>query len=110
MGQNDRQQIVPPLWRLTGRGYILLYRWFPRDFVSDQGQVPQTLAGSFRGGASAVMVVNYENSGVGPYRDLLFIPGLFERGFSITRIYVSTPASVASGRANWGIPKQLADF
>src|SRR5262245_61022490 len=109
MRQNDRQ-IVPPPWRLTGSGYILLYRWFPRDFVAVQGQVPPALAGSFKGGASAVMVVNYENSEVGPYRELLFIPGLFERGFSITRTYVSSQASVDSGRANWGIPKQLAEF
>ena len=30
--------------------------------------------------------------------------------FSISKIYVSTPDSVTSGQANWGIPKEQADF
>ncbi len=68
----------------------------------------------FRGGLAAAMLVDYAQSGVGPYRELLFIPGRFALGgrsaHSISKIYVSTQASVASGRANWGIPKELAQF
>ncbi|HEX5656412.1 MAG TPA: acetoacetate decarboxylase family protein, partial [Polyangiales bacterium] len=60
------------------------------------------------------MFVEYTASPVGPYRELLFIPGTFRFGKrrlpSITKIYVSTRASVENGRRNWGIPKELADF
>lgn len=60
---------------------------------------------------------------VGPYDELIYVPGLFSRRPrqplrtgrtaaepieyfpSITRIYVSTDESVYNGRKNWGIPK-----
>ena len=61
-----------------------------------------------------MMLVDYASSGVGPYRELLFVPGRFRiagRKYPvITRIVVSTQASVDSGRANWAIPKEIADF
>lgn len=53
----------------------------------------------------------------GPYDELLYVPGYFnfksEAGkdnfaLSVTRIYVSAPASVKNGRANWGVPSELA--
>jgi hypothetical protein len=60
------------------------------------------------------MLVDYHTSGVGPYRELLFIPGQFQfpggKRYSITKIFVSTIASVVNGQENWGIPKELADF
>ncbi len=60
------------------------------------------------------MLVDYHRSDAGPYRELLFTPGQFEingqRFYSITKIYVSTWASVVNGRQNWGIPKEFADF
>lgn len=105
--------IVPPPWRLTGSGTILLYR-FTRRWVLEHGRLPNRLRGSFVGGVGAVMLVDYTASGVGPYREALFIPGQFRVGGGIrsviTRIVVSSEASVESGRANWGIPKELADF
>ncbi|RZA14755.1 MAG: hypothetical protein EOP10_27495 [Proteobacteria bacterium] len=50
-----------------------------------------------------------------PYNELLYIPGLFDfpngrTDCSITRIFVDSKASLAGGRANWGIPKELAEF
>lgn len=105
--------IVPPPWQLTGSGTILIYR-FPPTWALGQGWVPEPLHGAFAGGLGAVMLVNYTASGVGPYREALFIPGQFQidgrRRYVITRIYVSSEASLDSGRANWGIPKELADF
>jgi hypothetical protein len=61
------------------------------------------------------MYVDYAESGCGPYRELLFIPGAFpcddgRRHLSISRILVSTWDSVVNGRNNWGIPKDRADF
>ena len=60
------------------------------------------------------MLVKYHSSDAGPYDELLFTPGRFHspRGSfrSITKIYVSTWDSVINGRANWGIPKEIAQF
>lgn len=105
--------INPPPWKLRGWGAILLYR-FERDFVAEQGFVPPDMLPNFVGGFGAVMLIDYRQSPVGPYRELLFIPGQFKQGrrryYSITKIYVSTEASLVNGRANWGIPKELAQF
>lgn len=104
---------IPAPWDLRGRGYILIYR-FRRNFVDRCGNVPDFLKGRYAGGLGSVMLVNYEASNAGPYGELLFIPGKFryagQRLDTISRIYVSTMASVVNGRRNWGIPKEQADF
>jgi hypothetical protein len=104
---------APPPWQLTGCGTLLLFR-FSSDFVMAHSPLPAFLAGCYRGGLGAVMLVDYQTSPVGPYREALFIPGSFEytqaRYYSITQIAVSTLASVVNGRQNWGIPKVLADL
>ena len=103
----------PAPWDLTGRGYILLYK-FPRDFVTEMGRIPAFLRGSFAGGLGAVMIVDYAASNAGPYGELLFIPSRFHFGGKkldcITKIYVSAKESVVNGWENWAIPKELADF
>ena len=104
---------VPAPWRLEGSGLILLLKRHrgardPRWYA---------MAGSdelARPGIGVLMFVDYWHSEAGPYRELLFIPGRFRAGdrlrWSITRILVSSKESVAGGRANWGIPKELGDF
>lgn len=108
----DAVKAVPAPWRLEGDGLILVYRC-GEDFAREHGFATPEM-GRFRGGLGALTLVDYKTSGVGPYRELLFAPGRFElagkRGHSISKIYVSTEASVVSGRENWGIPKELADF
>ncbi|TVR19064.1 MAG: hypothetical protein EA396_13780 [Anaerolineaceae bacterium] len=103
----------PAPWELTGSGYIFVFR-FNRDFVMGQGFVPDELKGAYRGGLGTVMLVDYHTSPVGAYREMLFVPGLFEQcgqtRYTITKIYVSTIDSVINGQENWGIPKELADF
>ncbi|MFN8354833.1 MAG: acetoacetate decarboxylase family protein [Spirosomataceae bacterium] len=106
-------QITPAPWSLTGNGYIFLYR-FSSEFAEKHGFLADYQQKRFKGIIGTVMLVNYETSGVGPYQELLFIPGLFDFGgknaFSISKIYVSTYNSVWNGINNWGIPKELADF
>lgn len=81
----------PAPWNLTGSGLILVLR-----------------------GLRVLMVVDYQSSNCGPYQELLYIPGKAhiggQRRYTISDIYVSAMASVVNGRANWGIPKVLADF
>jgi hypothetical protein len=115
---DTNRESVPPAsapapWRLQGEGFILAY-WFPRERGLALGLVPDGWQDRYRGGPGAVMVVDYRCSNVGPYQELLVVPGRFRVGRrlrpAITRIYVSTQASVDNGRANWAIPKEIADF
>ena len=103
----------PAPWNLVGAGYIFLYK-FSKKTVEKIGNVPPFLRDSFAGGFGSVMLVNYLSSDAGPYGELLYIPGKFRFGGkrldTISKIYVSTMESVVNGRANWGIPKEQADF
>jgi len=114
--EHEQRTDVPlaePPWTLRGEGYIFLMR-FPREFVEAHGFVPEGWREAYRGGFGTVMLVRYHESNVGPYDELLFIPGKFRMNgrtlYSVTRIFVSTEASVVNGRRNWGIPKHVADF
>ena len=109
----DCEALAPAPWQLEGSGYIVLMRLPSKHLqsrVSDADQVP----GRLLTGISVLMLVDYRSSPVGPYREILFIPGRFRIGrqkfWSITDICVSTAESVTAGRENWGIPKELADF
>jgi hypothetical protein len=104
----------PAPWDLRGSGWIVALRLPPGSPARD-AFLPAELAGRGRSPASFLMYVDYAESGCGPYRELLFIPGSlpFEDGrrhLTIGRILVSTWDSVVNGRNNWGIPKDRADF
>lgn len=105
------QTPVPAPWTLRGEGIILLFR-FKKSWVDQAANLPEYLQQKFRGGFGYVMLVDYQESPVGPYKELLFIPGKFgeEKLQSITTIFVDSDASTLNGRANWAIPKQTADF
>ncbi|KAG8686268.1 hypothetical protein FRC09_014250 [Ceratobasidium sp. 395] len=77
------------------------------------------LQATYTGGLGTIQLIRYHTSPVGPYDELLYVPGNMTyktgpissiSGLSITRIYVSTAASIVNGRRNWSIPKQLARF
>jgi len=105
---------APPPWKLEGNGYIFIYH-FPKYFVEKFGFLADYQANRFDGDfVGTVMLVDYASSAVGSYQELLFIPGRLnfdkKKVFSISKIYVSSQDSVENGIANWGIPKDLADF
>jgi hypothetical protein len=106
-------KIYPAPWTLSGKGYILLYK-FPKNFVEKKVNLPKFLKGHYTGGFGALMLVDYSSSDAGPYSELLFIPGKFKHQGkklnTISNIYVSTMESVENGRRNWGIPKEPAEF
>jgi hypothetical protein len=105
--------VADPPWALTGNGYIFTF-WFKKAWVKKHGHLLNFQDNSSLGGLGTVMLVDYHSSGVGPYRELLIVPGRFNLGdkkqFSISKIYVSSYDSVWNGVNNWGIPKELADF
>ena len=105
---------VPAPWRLTGTGWIALLR-MPRSATARRAFVPAALSASVAGPVSLLVCVDYLQAPCGPYREVLFVPGTMRFGdgrrrLSISRILVSTWESVVNGRANWGIPKDRADF
>lgn len=104
---------APAPWQLTGDGYIVTF-WLPEHMDTAQTFTPDTLKGRHSGRLATIMYVNYHTSDVGPYQELLFIPGQFsfkgKKRWSITKIYVNTWESVVNGNINWGIPKEQADF
>lgn len=102
---------TPAPWQLEGEGIILVYK-FSKKWVENYAQLPPELKGKFKGGLGYLMMVNYQKSPVGPYRELLFIPGKFfpDGKQSITKIYVDSEASTQNGRVNWGIPKRTLPF
>lgn len=105
--------IIAPPWQLTGNGYLLLFR-FTQAFVLANGFVPSALWDRFQGGVGAVMLVEYHASGVGAFRELSFVPGVFNyagtKRYTITKAFGSTISSVINGQENWGLPKEIADF
>jgi Acetoacetate decarboxylase (ADC) len=101
-------------WNLRGSAWIVALK-LPPGAPARDAFLPAGLAGQGRGLVSYLMYVDYVESGCGPYRELLFIPGAFpfgdgRRHLTISRILVSTWDSVVNGRDNWGIPKDCADF
>jgi len=90
--------------------------WF--DPLHEYSRSLATANGAFDGGSGMIQLLRYTESPVGPYEELLLIPGAFKSpsgvqpksAARITRIYVSTLASVVNGRRNWNIPKTLANF
>ena len=105
--------IAPAPWNLTGNGFVMLFH-FPAYFNKQFGFMADYQQARYQGKIGAVMLVDYKASEVGPYYELLFIPGLFYLGgkltFSISKIYVSSYDSLWNARQNWGIPKELAQF
>ncbi|MFL0682143.1 MAG: acetoacetate decarboxylase family protein [Algoriphagus aquaeductus] len=97
---------APPPWTLQGEGILLFFK-FKKEWVEEQGHLPAHLKGKFKGGLGYVMLVDYQKSPVGPYHEVLIIPGKFRktRRQAITKIYVDSEASTQNGRNNWGIPK-----
>lgn len=104
---------APAPWHLAGTGYILLY-YFRSHFVEEKGFMTALQKKSIGLTVGAVMLIDYHRAPVGPYQELLFIPGLFNfggwRSFSVSKIYVSSPESQWNGQRNWGLQKELANF
>jgi hypothetical protein len=105
--------LKPAPWELHGSGYVLIVR-IPETVSDDDLFVPPSLRNKRHGRTVYLLLLDYQRSDCGPYRELMIAPASFDfaegRFPSITRIYVSTYDSVVNGRRNWGIPKDHADF
>ncbi|KKZ61333.1 hypothetical protein EMCG_04052 [[Emmonsia] crescens] len=86
------------------------------DLEAQSSFADPAASGQFKGIRCTVIIVRYLESPIGPYDEILWIPGWFEvpgkktSSPRITRIYVSSKESIYNGRKNWNIPKHLASF
>ncbi|KAJ6612707.1 hypothetical protein B0H10DRAFT_2051590 [Mycena sp. CBHHK59/15] len=114
-------QVAPAPWKLKGRSWAFLLSPLPDKSSFPAGWATayqaEALAGTgeFIGGPGIIQIVSYSESPVGPYDELIYVPGKWKyadgtKGFRITKIYVSTKESTMNGRKNWNIPKQVASF
>lgn len=103
----------PAPWTLRGHAYVCALA-MPDALRRQQGGTAEAL-GPATGRLGVVMFVDYQRSEVGPYRELLFMPGPCRfpdglRRWSIGRIYVSSEDSASNGNRNWGLDKRVASF
>lgn len=102
---------------MEGEGFVFVLQ-NKNSFLNKYGFIDYREGVEPKLGIGAMMLVDYANSPVGPYQELLFVPALMSfKGngksvsrFSVSKIYVSSQASVDNGINNWGIPKELAEF
>ncbi len=102
----------PSPWRLGGTGHMSIWQIPIKDLpiVFPAGVEPV-----IRFGRATVVTgwVTYTPGSVLEYNELILIVQVkanHRRLGSITHAWVDSPASVAGGRALWGIPKQLGAF
>ena len=112
-GESDGIMRAKAPWRLGGDAYMVDLK-MPKEVLDRECFVPEVLKGRRFGTTSRMIYVDYKDSPVGPYKELLFNPPKFQLDNrscrTISKIFVSTPESVVNGRDNWGIPKTLAEF
>lgn len=101
-------QIVNPPWTLKGEGFIFIYNLS----ATEQSELWDSETPT--SGITVMMLVHYTESPIGPYDELLLIPGQIEvegkKGYSISHIHVSTDISTENGIKHWGIPKETSGF
>lgn len=105
---------APAPWVLRGSGFMT-YWSLPPALTAVNAYSPEQIGAVPAGGPALVIVVEYAESPVGPYGEVFIAPQLYRlpdgrRCNAISRIYVGCQPSVVNGRANWGIPKELAHF
>ncbi|KAK6345341.1 hypothetical protein TWF718_007259 [Orbilia javanica] len=114
-------KVAPGPWECTGESW-----WFPcYPLGGNNNNVPGAahpldfypgVNDKFDGGLGMIMVVRYTGGPVGPYDEIVYMPGYYGTPYAsssryrITNIYVSTKEALYNGRLHWNTPKHLAVF
>ncbi|KAK2054360.1 hypothetical protein LY76DRAFT_686692 [Colletotrichum caudatum] len=120
---------APAPWTLKGTVYALTFVPPSTDlptkaFAPLERQFASATEGEFLGVLGMIQLIRYTESPVGPYDELLIVPGFFKynhteaasrtvqerKNVRVSRIYVSQKYTCWNGRTNWNIPKHLARF
>jgi hypothetical protein len=106
-------EIVPPPWTLKGTIYSATFIPLSTDlpnkaFSPLERQSAVATEGKFIGGIGMIQIIRYTESPVGPYDELLIVPGFYKydgptserTNVRITRIYVSQKYTCRNGRTS----------
>jgi hypothetical protein len=108
---------VPPPWTLRGTVYTLtmtpLDKLPVKAYSPLERQSANTTAGTYKGILGTIQIIRYKDSPVGPYDELLIIPGFFQYPYTnaarsvekksnirVSRIYVSQKYTCWNGRTS----------
>ncbi|KAI8231006.1 hypothetical protein K4K54_000325 [Colletotrichum sp. SAR 10_86] len=115
-------------WTLKGTVYSITLVPLSDDlpnkaFPPLERQYASATEGEYLGILGMIQIIRYSESPVGPYDELLIVPGFFKydhtnaegereekKNVRVSRIYVSQKYTCWNGRTNWNIPKHLARF
>ena len=113
--------VAPPPWTCKADAYLLPFSTsasagLPSDkvYASLEAKSETWTSLKHKGGMGMAEIIRYRDTPVGPYDELVIMPGHFEApegiGFkgkylSITGIWVSQKDTCMNGRRNWNIPK-----
>ncbi|KAJ0167225.1 hypothetical protein CTA2_3733 [Colletotrichum tanaceti] len=122
-------ELAPAPWTLKGTVYSLTFAPLSNElpvkaFPPLERQYPSAVEGKYVGLVGMIQIIRYTESPVGPYDELLIVPGYFnynrtdgsegfvqeKKNVRVSRIYVSQKYTCWNGRTNWNIPKHLARF
>ncbi|ROV92959.1 hypothetical protein VMCG_09014 [Cytospora schulzeri] len=128
-------KIAPAPWKCTANVYAVYFYSSPKSKnatdipivayspLEKESSFTSPEAGHFAGGVGSFMIVQYSDTPVGPYDELVIIPGAYtyrvqdksgkwmeKKNPRATRTYVSQKHTCFNGRNNWNIPKHLARF
>jgi hypothetical protein len=103
---------VQPPWILRGDAFLAVTA-SPAELNLADGGIASELRGIYNNLFNAVVIADYRESPIGPFRELLYIPGRFRFGLddermSITRGYANTEVARLNRRAYWGVRSRLA--
>ncbi|KAL8787419.1 MAG: hypothetical protein Q9213_002196 [Squamulea squamosa] len=119
-----RVKVVPPPWTCHYEAYVGAFHvsaksGLPRNLAYEPLEASSaefTEAGVWKGGMVMIQLLRYSSTPVGPYDEMILLPGNFDvpgghgSHTRITRIYVSQRDTTFNGRKNWNIPKHIARF
>jgi hypothetical protein len=101
---------VPPApWTCDAQGVV----WCARGSAAATAALPPALRGSASGLAVVGGIVRYSSTPVGPYDEVFGLVGSHsgvQPWGSVAFMSVDSEASLVGGRANWAMPKTLAEF
>lgn len=118
-------ELVSAPWTLHGTGWAIplpAVLSLPEKTYSplERQQSSTATEGLYTGVVGAIQIIRYTETPVGPYDEFVLIPGAFtysgpilglpQTDLRVSRMYVSQKYTCYNGRANWNIPKHLAEF
>ena len=108
---SDQASYPTPPWDTHAEGAASLYLVARRTLRLPAGFTPVAAMGRTTG---VLAYLRYLPPSPLAYDELIWIPTMVraggKRGWFVEKIYVDHPGSLAAGRREWGLPKELARF